>query len=240
MNYKDEIEKFGISHMEDIFEKEITFKELTEHLLRDGVLFYYVVDVNGNLIENENRLKDRISFLNIEKMGDNLYKSHHKWSDGSETIFLKPRCKNFRVLDKDKHKSGIYKIQLNNDIYIGQTMNFWRRFYSHMHPNKETKPSKLINMGGVFEILEMEEDKEKRLIRERYFVDKYNNDGYNVINSITVLFNGSNKLIRQKRLAEPKMGITFNKSDLEKITKLLSDNNIDFKPHKFRDKKETN
>ena len=40
-----------------------------------------------------------------------------------------------------------------------------------------------------------------------------------------------------KKLEEPKMGITFNKSDLEKITKLLSDNNIDFKPRKFRDKK---
>ena len=75
------------------------------------------------------------------------------------------------------------------------------------------------------------------MIKESKYVNKYINDGYNVINSTKVLYKGKNKTVKQNRLAEPKMGITFNKSGLDKITKLLSENNIDFKPHKFRDKK---
>lgn len=143
----------------------------------------------------------------------------------------------FKVAEENKYQSGIYKIQLNNEVYIGQTVNFWNRFYTHNHPNKPIYTSVLLRVGGTFEVLEIEKDREQRLIKERKYVEKYIQDGYEVLNSTKVLFNGTNKSIKEKRQAEPKMGITFNKSDLDKITKLLSDNNIEFKSHKFRDKK---
>lgn len=145
----------------------------------------------------------------------------------------------FKVDEQYKDASGIYKIQLENEVYIGQTSNFWNRFYSHYRIISKKSPyqSVLIRFGGTFEILEIEKDREQRLIKERKYVEKYILDGYDVVNSTKVLYKGTNKNIKQNRLSEPKMGIIFNKSDLEKITKLLSDNNIEFKPHKFRDKK---
>ena len=40
--------------------------------------------------------------------------------------------KSFCVYDyKDKHKGGIYKIQLDNKIYIGETKDFYERFRQH-------------------------------------------------------------------------------------------------------------
>ena len=148
----------------------------------------------------------------------------------------------FKIEERYKCASGIYKIQLENEVYIGQTSNFWNRFYSHYRTIDTNPPyqSILIRFGGTFEILEIEKDREQRLIKERKYVEKYILEGYEVINSTKVLYNGTNKAIKKKRMEESKMGITFNKSDLDKITKLLSDNNIEFKPHKFRDKKETN
>lgn len=146
----------------------------------------------------------------------------------------------FLILEEDKNKSGVYKIQLENKIYIGQTKDFKSRFNSHCYTKtNNTETANMIRNGATFEILEIERDAKKRLIKESKYVNKYINDGYNVINSTKVLYKGKNKTVKQNRLAEPKMGITFNKSDLDKITKLLSENNIDFKPHKFRDKRET-
>ena len=164
---------------------------------------------------------------------------------------IKPKIKSyhddtvnkFKINPEDKYKSGIYKIQLDNDVYIGQTNKFVRRYQQHklgVKGENQTEAHKLIKNGATFEMIEIDRDTKQRLIKEAKYVNKYINDGYNVINSTKVLYKGKNKTVKQNRLAEPKMGITFNKSDLDKITKLLSDNNIDFKPHKFKDKKETN
>ena len=148
----------------------------------------------------------------------------------------------FCISYDNKNMAGVYIIQKENDVYIGQTNNFYRRFLVHRGGyNKTSENTKiLLENCATFKALEFEEDIEKRFIAEAFHTKKYINDGFNVISSEKYLYKGTNKNIKQNRLSEPKMGITFNKSDLEKITKLLSDNNIDFKPHKFRDKKETN
>jgi len=142
---------------------------------------------------------------------------------------------NFKIPEEYAWDEGIYKIQLDNDIYIGQTNKFVRRYQQHKRGVKgevQTDAHKLIENGATFEMIEIEKDGKQRLIKEAQYVDKYINNGYNVLNSTKVLFNGG------KRNEE--VSVSFNKSDLEKITKLLSDNNIDFKPHKLKDKKETN
>lgn len=141
---------------------------------------------------------------------------------------------NFKIDEEYAWDEGIYKIQLDNNIYIGQTNKFVRRYQQHKRGVKgetQTDAHKLISNGATFEMLEIERDTKQRLIKGAKYVDKYINNGYNVLNSTKVLFNGG------KRKEE--ISVSFNKSDLDKITKLLSDNNIDFKPHKFRNKKET-
>ena len=146
--------------------------------------------------------------------------------------------KKFLISEEDKNKSGVYKIQLENKIYIGQTKDFNSRFKSHADTKRnKTETSTMIRNGATFEILEIEYDLNKRLCIETNYINQYIKDGYDVINKIidttTEPININNKTSKQNNC------ITFNKSDLDKITKLLSDNNIDFKPHKFRDKKET-
>lgn len=150
--------------------------------------------------------------------------------------------KRFCISYDNKNMSGVYIIQKEDDVYIGQTNNFYKRFMVHRGGyNKTSEKTKiLLENGATFKVLEFEEDTEKRFISEAFYTKKYINDGFNVISSEKDLYKGKNKTVKQNRLAEPKMGITFNKSDLDKITKLLSENNIDFKPHKFRNKKETN
>ena len=245
MNYKEAMEKFGHTFMGDIFGKEITMEELKMHLLRDNFLYCYVIDKNGNLLEDDELIKERIEKLNINQVGEDKYKSDFIWGKCKETSnILNPRYGNdvFKVDEQYKYASGIYKIQLENEVYIGQTSNFWNRFYSHYRKTSESKSpyqSVLIRFGGTFEILEIEKDREQRLIKEKEYVEKYILDGYEVVNSTKVLYKGTNKAIKKKRMEEPKITITFNKSDLDKITKLLSDNNIEFKPHKFRDKKQS-
>lgn len=142
---------------------------------------------------------------------------------------------NFKISEEYAWDEGIYKIQLDKDIYIGQTNKFVRRYQQHKRGIKgdiQTNAHKLIANGATFEMIEIEKDEKQRLIKEAQYVNKYINDGYNVLNSTKVLFNGG-------KLKE-EISVSFNKSDLDKITKLLSDNNIEFKPNKLKDKKETN
>jgi hypothetical protein len=194
-------------------------------------------------------------FIGIQHIAEDYYKflirteecTFEYWEDyKSFKSVSKPKNKrklkqngSFDIDDENKHLSGIYIIKNNNEVYIGQSQNLYNRFCAHFYNNKSTtNANRILKEGGIFKLLEVEEDREKRLIKEKEYVNKYIMEGYEVLNSTKVLFNGSNKAIKKKRLEEPKMGITFNKSDLDKITKLLLDNNINFKPHKFRDKLE--
>ena len=106
------------------------------------------------------------------------------------------------ISKEDEHKSGVYKIQLDNDIYIGQTNDFKRRFYQHYYGQNirykgfGADTEKLLKNGGTFEVLEFENNIEQRLLKENYWVQYYNKNGYNILNTEKLL---SNKNSLQKR-----------------------------------------
>ena len=106
------------------------------------------------------------------------------------------------ISKEDEHKAGIYKIQLDNDIYIGQTNDFKRRFYQHYYGQNirykgfGADTEKLLKNGGSFEILEFEDNVEQRLLKENYWVQYYSQNDYNILNTEKLL---SNKNSRQKR-----------------------------------------
>ena len=106
------------------------------------------------------------------------------------------------ISKEDEHKAGIYKIQLDNDIYIGQTNDFKRRFYQHYYGQNirykgfGADTEKLLRNGGSFEVLEFEDNVEQRLLKENYWVQYYSQNGYNILNTEKLL---SNKNSRQKR-----------------------------------------
>ena len=192
----------------------------------------------GNyVIRNITRISNE---YNLEKLEDKHY-----------IILNKLDIPRFEKLDNrfcvcyaNKNKSGIYIIQLNDTVYIGQTKNFYKRFTTHKggySPNNK-KTSELLELGATFKIIEIEDNLNERLLKEKYYINKYIKDKYNVVNNH--LYDTKIKQIRKnkvklKKCSEIKHSITFNSSDLDKITKLLSENNIEFNLKTKKNKKET-
>ena len=87
-------------------------------------------------------------------------------------------------------KSGIYKITntKNNCVYIGQTKDFSRRKTAHFsllkknkHTNKflQNDYNEYGEKNFIFEKIQEEQDREKRLELEQYFINQYSNVCYN-------------------------------------------------------------
>jgi len=184
---------------------------------------YYQSNTFSESLESQEAYKIEEEQLMLDDYMDWLYSHPHELR-----IYNNLKDTSFKIEEEDAYREGIYKIQFKNDIYIGQTNNLIRRFTQHKDGKNNTRKeiTKLLKDGGVFELLEFEDNKNQRLIKEKDYIDEYIKNGYNLINII-------NKYPKTR-----KNSITFDKSDLDKITKLLLDNNINFKPHKFRDKLE--
>lgn len=130
----------------------------------------------------------------------------------------------FNISKELEYCGGIYKIQLDNTIYIGQTNNFRHRFRQHKSQNyifgTPSKTKELIENGGIMSIIELEDDELKRLEKETTWTNYYILNDYNVINNTNVLYKNKNNQ-RQK-------SIKVNIDDYEKVLKLLKDNNISY------------
>lgn len=152
-----------------------------------------------------------------------IYKEPLKYIDGR---WVDNRNDLFNVNIENKHKSGIYKIQLNNIIYIGQTVDFKNRYTQHYtNPNGFCKNTqKLLKQGAIFSIIEIIEDKEKRLKKELEYIEKYSNDeNYICINEK----NNYNKLNKKKKARKQKYKkIKIKEEDYDKIIDFLNKENI--------------
>ena len=89
---------------------------------------------------------------------------------------------------EDMHKSGIYKIQLNNIIYIGKSVDFYNRFKKHKSCSHNFKIKELIKNGGKFDIIEIiDKDIDKfkwklASLEERYIRLYSYNKNYTMLN----------------------------------------------------------
>ena len=88
---------------------------------------------------------------------------------------------------------GVYIIQLNNDVYIGSTIKFWRRFNEHRRETNDLPTLQLMKDGATFTPLwiydkqegEKLTDEEIEIIRKKEveYINKYIQEGkYNVLN----------------------------------------------------------
>ena len=204
-------------YLEDYTCKEIPYQEFCELIKVEPLL----------KMQKTRQIKEFGNYMDIETRNGNV-KIIEIYSEDK----IKPKVKSyhddtvakFKINPLDKNKAGIYKIQLNDTIYIGQTNNFIERFYQHNaklnRMNKSTKP--LLEQGATMEILEFEEDLENRLLKESKYVIEYKLNGFNVINDF-------NRIVKENYSKENKIKFTTIKvkSDrLEDALKLLSDNNI--------------
>ena len=106
---------------------------------------------------------------------------------GNNTIGKYAKTGQFKIDDKYKHYSGIYKIQLENKIYIGSTVNFKKRFSTH-YANKDgnhNKTQELLLKGATFESIKMfkQIDRNKLYKLETQIIHEY------MLNSDFILIN---------------------------------------------------
>ena len=96
---------------------------------------------------------------------------------------------NFLISTKDENKIGVYKIILNNDIYIGSTIvGFRHRFLSHNNEKCNSVPFTydMLKDGAIFDIIEICEGLSEPQIRkiENLYIEEYKKDiNWNLINS---------------------------------------------------------
>ena len=108
---------------------------------------------------------------------------------------LVPYKNQFHVISDIKNKSGVYKIELKEEkkIYIGQTNNFYNRFCRHCNPSTYSLARDIIKQGAIFSVIELEDDKRERFIKESYWSEYYKNKGYELLNDERVLFKFKDK-----------------------------------------------
>ena len=87
----------------------------------------------------------------------------------------------FMIYEEDQNRSGVYKIQYENKIYIGETINLRNRFRSHMcnYGNMCSKTQELLLLGGSFSVICFTDNltTEQRKAKELEYIKKYCEDG---------------------------------------------------------------
>lgn len=140
--------------------------------------FYYKLERKGN------------GYLVLEKYNDpefiknKIYESDkRKFNGGNHRT--KKKYKNFLVSEEDESKIGIYKIVLNNDIYIGSTTQGFRQRFKGHKTNKKMITYNMLKDGATFEVIEICEGLTEPEIREieNKYIHQYKEDvNWNLIN----------------------------------------------------------
>jgi len=204
-------------YLEEYVGQEITYEEFCELTKVETLL----------KMQKTRQMKEFSHYMNLV-WKNNKVKIIEIYSENK----IKPRIKSyhndtatkFNINPLDKNRAGIYKIQLNNTIYIGQTNNFIERFYQHNakinRMNKITKP--LLDDGATMEIIELEEDLEKRLLKESKYTVEYKLNVFNVLNDFTRIVKENYSKENRKRLVTIKVRL----EDVNNVLRLLNENNI--------------
>ena len=136
--------------------------------------------------------------------------------------------KNFNVNYSKRNNKGIYYIIKNNDIYIGSTVDFRKRFIQHW--NGESKEMKhtynLLHSGGTFNILydmtNIEDIELIRMVENEYIQYFKEYTDFNVINHMNeATWKGKN--YKQRKYKNIKIKI----EDYDNVLKLLKENGIE-------------
>ena len=204
-------------YLEEYVGKETTYQEFCELTKVEPLL----------KMQKTRQIKEFGNYMDIETRNGNVLISK-VYNQDEMKIKIKSYHNDtsvkFKINPLDKNKSGIYKIQLDNTIYIGQTNNFIERFYQHNakinRMNRVTKP--LLDGGATMEIIELEEDLEKRLLKESKYTIEYKLNGFNVLNDFTRIVKENYSKENRKRLVTIKVRL----EDVNNVLRLLKENNI--------------
>ena len=127
---------------------------------------FIIVDIHNPPLEK----------IDLRKLGNST--GHYKTYNGT-----------YNVDAKYNHAKGVYKIQLDNDVYIGSTiMGFRKRYIDHSenYQNMMDHTQRLLQNGGIFEILWIAPDNTSEndiRQKEQEYINQYKeNEKLHIIN----------------------------------------------------------
>jgi len=164
---------------------------------------------------------DKIYDEPLEKIDNRKNNGTSKGSKNNNRI-INP---NFLITIEDENKIGIYKIVLNNNIYIGSTIaGFRHRFIQHNNEKFNNVPftSSMLKDGATFEILKICNGMTEPQIREKEneYINLYKNSkDWNIIN-----IKDAWSFVKKQKYKTIKLQV--KKEDYEKTLRLLQENNL--------------
>jgi len=140
------------------------------------------------------QLKELERYFNFHKQGNKFvftetYLEPKEKVDGRKNTKGNNRKEfsNFLISEEDENKIGVYKIVLDNNIYIGSTIKEFReRFREHGYKNNPLPTYEMLQNGATFEIVEICDGLNEIEIRnlENSYIQQYKKDKHwNLINS---------------------------------------------------------
>ncbi len=110
-----------------------------------------------------------------------------KYNNGKERKKFLVKYKNLHINKELYNSIGVYKITLDNDIYIGSTVSgFRKRFMKHRYSDNVLPTKNMLENGAIFEIIEICDGMTEPEIREieNIWIEYYKSKSeWNVINS---------------------------------------------------------
>ena len=135
------------------------------------------------------------------------------------------------ITTEQEKLKGVYKIQLDNEVYVGSTtVGFRTRYRQHSNNENNMNPhtQDLLKRGATFEILWIADENDSETIirqKENDYIEQYRNNGYDMLNSHIPVIISEKRTVNSKRKIKYK-NIKINKEDYEKAIALLTENGL--------------
>ena len=212
--------------------------------------FCQYLKIPCNRKEKSQQLKSISNFIDYKKQSNERFKIN-----GVKFSIVEKRNEIFKYIPYPDYynKSGIYKIETENKIYIGSTVDLYGRYWEHFSTKINPHTNKMLNEeNGQFVILQSWDNIDIKELREyeleviKEYQDKIKNNIINkqLINVLLVNDDGSlymsvdNRKYNKK--AKPKIHFSINIENKDIVEKLLKDNNIEYRVLHKKQKKENN
>lgn len=202
---------------------EINNKQLVEMFGTDAVKTTYLRTKKVTGYVKEQLLRNAKNKYRIVK---NLKRGNYI----IEEPYTKEELIKFEYEDTYLKNRGVYKIQKDNNVYIGSTnATFKKRLYGHKYSN--TQAYQLLLSGGEFSIIynATELDTEETIRnKEQVFIDEYLKNGFNLLNVVekTYVLSQKYKKVSTKTLIVKES--TNSKIKINKLKKFMKENDIEF------------
>ena len=193
---------------------------------------------NGNSKKKQLRILSEI--CDYEKQGNKfiikeIYNNPKRKIDnrGGNNLghYKHPNLGIYNLTDEQNDLKGVYKIQLNDTVYIGSTIaSFKTRYRQHCIDNDVIPYTHdLLEKGATFDILwiaDKNNTEENIIMKEYNYIKEYINQGYDVLNTHVPIILSENRPVISKKKKPTYKNIKINKEDYEKAIALLLENGL--------------